>query len=87
MKSLYLKQVAFIGKFDNGQLLLRDVVYNADGTPVDKVEIFIPFYIEVSVGGTETKQYKMWIKHIENRKIITPTATSLSLSHKRTKSR
>jgi hypothetical protein len=64
-RPLYLKHVGFVGKFTNGTLLLKDLVYQAGGAPVDNIAVFT-HYIVVGNGGENTKLYKAWLKHIEN---------------------
>ena len=68
-RPLYLKHVGFVGKFTNGTLMLKDLVYQAGGAPVDNIAVFT-HYIVVGDGGENTKLYKSWLKHIENGWLI-----------------
>jgi len=75
-RPLYLKHVGFVGKFADGTLALKDIVYQAGGAPVDNIAVFT-HYIVVGEGGENTKLYKAWLKHIENGWIVPITVDRL----------
>jgi len=68
-KPLYIKHVGFVGKFTDGTLRLKDLIYQTDGAPVDNISVFT-HYIVVGGGGENTKLYKAWLKQIENGRLI-----------------
>ena len=75
-KPLYLKHVAFVGSFNGGSLPLKDIVYKADGAPVENIAVFTN-YLVVGDGGRETKLYQKWAKHIEAGYLILLTPDEL----------
>lgn len=75
-KPFHLKHVGFAGRFKGGAKPLKDLVYLADGAPVDNIAIFTD-YIVVGEGGEKTQAYKKVAYGIERGRIITLTPNQL----------
>jgi len=75
-KPLYLKFVAFVGRFDGGSLPLKDIVYEADGAPTDTLPYYTD-YVVVGDGGEKTSKYNKLSKAIEDGYIFALTTDEL----------
>ncbi|MDL2249009.1 hypothetical protein LJB89_04885, partial [Tyzzerella sp. OttesenSCG-928-J15] len=75
-KQFYLKIVGFVGRFKGGSKPLKDLVYLADGAPVDNIPVYTN-YIVVGDGGKTTKGYEKVAHGVERGATVVLTPEQL----------
>lgn len=75
-KQFYLKNVGFVGRFKGGSKSLKDLVYLADGAPVDNIPVYTN-YLVVGDGGKTTKGYEKVALGIERGATVVLTPEQL----------
>jgi len=75
-KPFYLKHIAFVGNFKDGSLPLKDIVFQADGAPVENIAVFT-HYLVIGDRGKSSKLYEKWSDQINAGYLIPLTPDEL----------